>query len=652
MLLVADFLLSPPLDRAAAVSPLVVDRDGLWIRAFTNGQGRWRLHADLDAIDPTFVRRLIIVEDKRFWSHWGVDPAAILRASASAASAGRFTSGASTITMQVARLLEPRPRTIPSKFIEMLRAIQIEERLSKKEILELYLTLAPYGGNIEGVRAASLLYFGKEPARLTDGEQALLIALPQAPEARRPDLHPDTARVARNEILQKFADAGLISSDRLAEAQDAPLQKARSAMPNVAYQAAYELVSAKGSPSVVHSTLDLRLQRGAESLVADYAAKLTDGATAALMIIDNRTHGVRAAVASASRDDQGGWMDLTRAVRSPGSTLKPFIYGMAFEDGLVGPDTVIEDMPQSFNGYAPEDFDRTYRGEVRVADALQHSLNIPAVRLLNALGAGKLAALLAAAGVKVEGPKRADGDHFGLTLALGGAGVTMRDLAMLYSGLADGGAVKQLAWTTDQEAKEAKEEPRLQLFSAESARRISDILAGAPALEGRMPADLSKAAPRVAYKTGTSYGFRDAWSVGSAGRYTVVVWVGRADGAPRPDQTGRKAAAPLLMDIFDMLARLDPDGVSDGRSPAETSGPAIARLAPPRRLTAPEIVFPRSGVELYASSGNGFALAARRGAGDYRWYANGDPVAFDVGGRAIWRPAAPGFYDIVVVDKD
>lgn len=651
MLIAADYAFPPPLQRADNLSQLVLDHDGKWIRAFTTAQGRWRFHAELDAIDPTFVNRVVVIEDKRFWSHWGVDPAAILRASASAISTGHFTSGASTITMQVARLLEPRLRTIPSKIIEMFRALQIERRLTKSEILELYLTLAPYGGNLEGVRAASLTYFGKEPARLTDAEQALLIALPQAPEARRPDLHPAAARAARNLILNKFVEEGLMPRARLAEAESAPLPKTRSQLPNVAYQAARELALAERSKATIRSSLDLRLQRRAEALAASYAANFRDGATAALIIVDNDTHGVRAAVGSAGFDVPGGWLDLTRAVRSPGSTLKPFIYGMAFEDGLVGPETVIEDMPQSFDGYAPEDFDRKFRGEVRVKEALQHSLNLPAVRLLDALGVEKLAALLRAAGVRLEGPKKADAG-FGLTLALGGAGVSMRDLAMLYAGLADGGAVKPLAWTTDQEENLRKQDPNLRLFSPASANRISDILAGAPALEGRMPAELSKAAPRVAYKTGTSYGFRDAWSAGHAGKYTVVVWVGRADGAPRPGQTGRKAAAPLLMDVFDMLARMDPEGLTQQQLPAEPDGPAIARLAPPRRQTAPEIVFPRNGVELFNAPGRAIALSARKGTGEYHWYVNGDAIEPDAAGRAVWRPSGPGFYDLTAVDKD
>lgn len=646
LLILADALLPPPLEKAQSVSPLVLDREGRWLHAFATPEGRWRFPADLDGIDPTFVERLVAVEDKRFRRHAGVDPLALARAIKDAATTGRVSSGASTITMQTARLLEPRPRTVPSKLIEMARAAQIERRLSKREILELYLTLAPYGGNIEGVRAASLSWFGKEPSRLTDAEQALLIALPQAPEARRPDRRHAAAKAARAEMLAKLSAGGLLAADRAAEAEEARLPLARRTFPRAAWHAAREL--SRNGPETV-SSLDLLLQREAEAIIAGAAAAASDGATAAAVIIDVKTREVRAAVGSSGLDAAGGWIDLTRALRSPGSTLKPFIYALAFDDGLIGPSTLIEDMPQSFDGYAPENFDRVFRGDVRVSDALQHSLNVPAVRLLERLGAARLAALLNASGVAVKTPGRADPAP-GLTLALGGAGVTLRDLGALYAGLADGGRVAPLRWTLDPLSDDS---PRaFQLVSADSAALASAILADAPSLEGRAPAQLTQAAPMIALKTGTSYGYRDAWAAGHAGGYAIVVWVGRADGAARPGVTGRSAAAPLLAALFDAVWRHDPGAASGAQPREDDAGPAIAALAPPKRQRPPEIVFPRDGVELFAQ-GDGVALAARGGAGGYRWYVAGEEAPADsIGGRAIWRPEAPGFYDIVVVDAE
>lgn len=646
----ADIAFPPPLDRASQLSPLALDRNGAWLHGFTTAEGRWRFHTDLDEVDPVFVERLIAIEDKRFRSHWGVDPLAVIRAGTSALRSGEIVSGASTITMQTARLLEPRPRTLWSKAIEMIRAVQIERRLTKDEILALYLTLAPYGGNIEGVRAASLLYFGKEAVRLTDAQQALLIALPQAPEARRPDRRMKAAKAARGEILAKLARIGELDPERAAEAADASLPQARKPLPRFAYHAAHR---SAGNEAPVHLSIDRTLQERAEAILQRYVVshneKAGDSATASLLIVENKTRAVLASVGSSGLDADGGWIDLTGASRSPGSTLKPFIYALAFEDGLAGPSTVIDDMPRSFGGYSPENFNRTFRGEVRLREALQHSLNVPAVHALNRVGAPRFAAALKSAGLALETPGRAEAAP-GLALALGGAGITARDLAALYAALGDDGKVKPLVW----KASDGDQvETGYRLMSEDTANRITDILAGAPALEGRAPAHLSRAGLSVAQKTGTSYGYRDAWAAGHGGGYTVVVWIGRADGASRPGWTGRKAAAPLLYDTFDMLAR---EGDAKNESPTDEREQSaeimLARLDASPRQAAPEIIFPRNGVEVFLSPTRGFALAARGGSDGYRWYVNGEALQREQGsGRAVWRPEETGFYDVTVVDE-
>lgn len=642
-----DLLFPPPLKRAQNLSPLVTDRHGEWLHAFATREGRWRFEADLEQIDPVYIERLIAVEDQRFYRHWGVDPLAVVRAGVTSAKSGRIVSGASTITMQTARLLEPRERTLPSKLAEMVRALQLERRLSKREILELYLTLAPYGGNVEGVRAASRIYFDKEPIRLTDAEQALLIALPQAPEARRPDLRPAAARAARKAILMKLSDAGVLSASLAEDANEARLPDRRHPLPRMAYHSALRLAQSQ-KPGVTASTLDAALQRQAEVMLEQYVANFDDGATASLLIVENKTRAVRASVGSSGLDVKGGWMDLTRATRSPGSTLKPFIYGLAFENGYASAETVIDDMPRAFGDYTPENFDHTFRGEVHVREALQHSLNVPAVRALERIGASRFASLLRAAGVDLKTPNRAERAP-GLALALGGAGVTAQEIATLYAGLGSGGEVTPLVWIA---AEESKPHKSYRLFSARTAARVSSILAGAPALEGRAPADLSRKATRVAFKTGTSYGYRDAWSAGHGGGYTVVVWVGRADGAPRPGATGRAAAAPLLFDVFDMLDR---QGFSKDSAPdqiEEAPVIAMARFERPQDSVPPQIVFPTNGVEIFLGAGDrGFSLAARGGAGDYRWYVNGEPLSQEAtSGRHVWRPGEAGFYDVTVID--
>ncbi len=356
-IVVADVVFPPPLSRAGDVSAIVTDRSGYWLHAFATRDGRWRFSADLDDIDPAFIADLIAVEDQRFWSHWGVDPIAVVRAGGSALKSGRIVSGASTITMQTARLLEPRDRNFGSKLIEMVRAAQLERRLTKREILELYLTLAPYGGNLEGVRAASLIYFGREPERLAPAERAMLIALPQAPEARRPDRRAKAAAEARSLVLDRLADAGALDAAIAGEAKDAPVIGSRKIFPRFAYHASSSLAAAReGRRSTIKSTLDIVKQRAAERLVAEHMTSIKDGATAAAIVIDSKTGEVLASVGSSGLDVDGGWIDLTDRIRSPGSLLKPFIYALAFEDGIAGANTVIEDMPRGFGGYRPENF--------------------------------------------------------------------------------------------------------------------------------------------------------------------------------------------------------------------------------------------------------------------------------------------------------
>jgi penicillin-binding protein 1C len=647
LIVAADLLFPPPIERAYATSAIVTDRSGYWLHAFATDEGRWRFSASLGDIDPAFIEDLIAVEDKRFRAHWGVDLLAVARAGRSALSAGRVVSGASTITMQTARLLEPRKRTIGAKIIEMIRAVQIERRLSKDEILELYLTLAPYGGNLEGVRAASLIYFGREPERLSPAERALLIALPQAPEARRPDRRAVAARAARAVILDRLVESGRLDATSAAEAKEASLVGARKIFPRFAYHAARELAAGdRKGKSEVASTIDIAKQRSAETLIVEHASRLADGATAAAIVIDNKTHEVVASVGSSGLKADGGWIDLTNAVRSPGSLLKPFIYALAFEDGVLGADSVIDDMPRGFGGYRPENFDHVFRGEVRVKEALQHSLNVPAVAALEKVGVDRFNAILQSAGAKITRRKRADAGP-SLALALGGAGITMRDVGTLYAGLANGGAVKPIVWRSG----DAAHGEGVQVFAADTAERINAILRGSPALAGRAPAALSASAPVIAYKTGTSYGYRDAWAAGHAGGLTIVVWVGRADGAPRPGATGRQEAAPLMFALFDALvqgARARP------LEPEAERALALNRLAAPPDIAPPTILYPVPGTEIFPGSfgGDGVVLAASGGSGAYRWYVDGAEVRPEAeGGRAVWRPVGVGFYDIAVVDE-
>ncbi|MBV9996081.1 MAG: penicillin-binding protein 1C, partial [Caulobacteraceae bacterium] len=532
-----------------------------------------------------------------------------------------------------------------AKLVEMARALQLQARLSKPEVLALYLTLAPYGGNLEGVRAASLAYFGHEPASLTNGEQALLIALPQSPEARRPDRHAGRAKSARSWVLGRMARAALIDAESAAEADHEPLP-VRRPFPSLAWHAAGALArAAPARTASVETNIDADLQRRLERL-ASAAARQGPGTQAAIVVAEIRSRAVRASVGSAGLDAAGGWLDMTRALRSPGSALKPFIYGLAMDDGLLAADTALDDSPRRFVDYQPENFDRLFHGRVTMREALVHSLNVPAVETLDRLGAQAFEARLTGAGARLVRPN-ARFKEAGLALALGGVGISLRDLAMLYAALGDDGLAKPLAWTQAEAARNLTA-PGRRLMAPTSARAILDILREGPPPAGRAPPALTRKAP-IAFKTGTSYGFRDAVAVGVAGGYVIAVWTGRADGGARPDLTARDAALPLLFDVADQIG-----------AAASAPRPIAPRAAPGglRRLdqgSGPRLIFPPNGATIQADgfgpASRGFALAA--GGSGLSWYVDGAPVPQDpVSGQAIWRPAAPGFYRISVIDAD
>jgi penicillin-binding protein 1C len=636
----------PDMARARRSSPVVLDHRGAWLRALPVEDGRWRVRADLQRTDATFQKRLIAVEDARFRRHLGVDPLALVRAVGSAVVHGRATSGASTLTMQTARLLEPRPRNLASKLIEMVRAAQLEARLTKDQTLALYLTLAPYGGNLEGVRAASLAYFGHEPTSLTDGEQALLIALPQSPEARRPDRRPEAARAARRAVLDKMVRARVLTEAAASEAEAEPLPR-RSSFPALAWHAAGELALAAPAdqPSVV-STIDADLQARLEPMAAAVAASQGPDVTAAILVVQIKGRAVRALVGSAGRERPGGWIDLTRAIRSPGSALKPFIYAFAFDDGALAPDTQIDDAATRFADYQPENFDHVFHDKVTAREALAYSLNVPAVATLEKIGPDAFAARLESGGVRLVRPKTAIKSS-GLALALGGAGITPRDIAVLYAALGDGGVAKPLAFT-EVEARARERVGGTRIVRPEAAAQVLDILREAPGPRGRAPSALTKGGPAMAFKTGTSYGFRDAVAAGVVGGYAIIVWTGRADGGARGGLTGRDAALPLLFDVADVInaPALAPRPIAPKAAPG-----ALQRLQ--QASEGPRLIFPPDGATVQVDSvgahARGLVMAA--GGENLTWYVAGERLAVDpVSGKVVWRPAAPGFYRLQVVD--
>ncbi|MBN9000090.1 MAG: transglycosylase domain-containing protein, partial [Rhizobiales bacterium] len=381
----------PAVPRPAAVptSTIVVDRDGQLLRPYAIADGRWRMPIGVAEVDPTFVAMLKGYEDRRFDSHDGVDWRALVRAAGQMAETGHIVSGGSTLTMQVARLIDGVPtQGFAGKLRQIVFARAIEQQLGKDDILSLYLHLAPYGGNLEGVRAASLAYFGKEPRRLTIAESALLVALPQAPEARRPDRDPKAALAARDRVLDRLVAAGVLDAETAAAARTERIPQARRVFPMLA--AHLGDVARKNRPAdpVLKLTIDGRLQGKLEALAAARATAIGPQASVAIVVADHLTGDILASVGSPDFMDRGraGFVDMTRAVRSPGSTLKPLIYGLAFEQGIAHPSSLIEDRPTAFGGYAPVNFDGFYRGTVTIHDALTESLNVPAVQVLDAVG--------------------------------------------------------------------------------------------------------------------------------------------------------------------------------------------------------------------------------------------------------------------------
>jgi penicillin-binding protein 1C len=644
---------SPPLGKGLALSAAVADRNGELLRPYATPEGRWRLPATRNDIDPRFLRLLLAYEDKRFNSHNGVDLVALARALAQLITHGRIVSGGSTLTMQVARLLEPRAeRSLPAKLRQIVRALEMEQSLSKDEILSLYLTLAPYGGNLEGVRAASLSYFGKEPRRLTLGEVAMLVALPQSPEQRRPDHSSQAARRARDRVLDRLAAAGVVQTDEIAGAKREGVPDARRPMPMLAPHAADAVLAAEPQRDVHRLTIDATLQRTLQTLARERAQALGPDLSIAILVVDHATGEVSARVASSDYLDarRAGHVDMTSALRSPGSTLKPFIYGLAFEDGLVHPETMIEDRPLRFGGYAPENFDQTFQGSVTVRRALQLSLNVPAVAVLDKLGAGRLTARLEQAGAALALPQ---GEAPGLAMGLGGVGVRLSDLVALYAGLARLGTTVPL-----REQADVGEESGQRLLDPVAAWHVGNILLGTPPPENAVGG-------RIAFKTGTSYGYRDAWAVGFDGKHTIGVWVGRPDGAPVPGLTGRLSAAPVLFDAFSRAGKLPaplpaaPKGTllaPTAKLPPPLQRFAAAALTADNREAQPRIMFPPDGARLELATDESGRLEpipvkVAGGTGALTMLVNGLPLSTPPGRRTLFfQPEGPGFVRLTVID--
>ena len=536
----------PEMGQGAAT--VVLARDGTPLRAFADAEGVWRYPVALNDVSPLYLEALLGYEDRWFRWHRGLNPLALARAILQAAWHREIVSGGSTLTMQVARLIEPIPHTGLGKLWQVARALQLEWHLDKDQILTLYLNYAPFGGTVQGVQAASFAYLGKPARDLSHAEAAMLAVLPQAPSRLRPDRWPERARTARDKVLTRMTSQAIWPESIVTEARRENVATRQLQPPLHAALAAERVRREYPNAHRIQTTLDADLQTRVEARVADWVERLPPRTSAAVIIADTASMEVRAYVGAArfGDEDSFGHIDMAHAWRSPGSTLKPFLYGMALDAGLINSESLMIDAPQDFGGYRPGNFDQKFRGPVTAREALQQSLNVPAVALLDALGPSLFAAHLAHAGAPLRLPQ---GGQPNLAMILGGTEARLDDLMGAYASLHRNGLAAR---------------PRLIEEASLDERRL--MSAGASWIVRQMLSDTQRAgmlderidASRrdgLAWKTGTSYGFRDAWAIGAAPGATIGVWIGRPDGTPLPGQYGAITALPLLFALHDMLPR-------------------------------------------------------------------------------------------------
>ncbi|OQP62153.1 penicillin-binding protein 1C [Niastella vici] len=538
-----------PLPDKIEYSTIITDSKGEVIHAFLTNDQKWRMKTELEEISPLLRKTIIEKEDRYFYSHPGINALAITRAFAKNIFRLKRTSGASTITMQVARALEPKSRTYFNKFIEMFRALQLEYRYNKNEILQLYLNLVPYGGNIEGVKSASILYFKKNPDHLSLAEITALSIIPNRPSSLVMGKHNDRIVAERNRWLQKFAKDKVFTQKEIADALSEPLTATRGTVPQLIPHLAWKLKQQGGD--IIKTNIELNTQLKTEKLVADYSRILTlkNIRNAAVVIIDNKTHNVITYVGSANFTDtiDGGQVNGAKAIRQPGSTLKPLLYGLCIDAGLMTPKAVITDVAVNFGGYAPENYDKQFNGYVTMEYALEHSLNIPAVKGLQMLGKDPFIQKLGECDFQQI---KKDQRKLGLSLILGGCGATLEELTGLYSVFANNGQYLPPRYTQDsfQQAGQG-----IKILSPAATFMINDILSKVNRPDFPLNWGSTEHMPRIAWKTGTSYGRRDAWSIGYNRKYTVGIWTGNFSALGIPELSGANIATPLLFKIFNTI---------------------------------------------------------------------------------------------------
>ena len=539
-----------PLKTDVEYSTIITSNDSTLFHAFLTSDDKWRMYTELHEITPQLKKAIIFKEDKYFRYHFGVNPVSVARALVNNILKGKRTSGASTITMQVTRLLVPKERTYWNKIKEMMKALQLEWHLSKDEILQLYLNLVPYGSNIEGVKSASVIYFGKAPNHLSIAEITALSIIPNRPVSLKPGINNDYILKERNKWLNRYLRPAVFSKEDINDALNEPLEAYRQEVPKMAPHISYRLKSEYPRKRIIRTDINLEMQQKLQKIATDYSKHLyfQNIRNVTVLVVENSSRKVLSYIGSADyfNDEDGGQVDGIRAVRSPGSTLKPLLYGLVFDKGYITPKSVISDVPVSFGGYEPENYDGKFYGNVTAEHALSNSLNVPAVKILDKTGTtGFLDKLIAAGFLQID----KDRNDLGLSSILGGCGTTLEELTGLYCAFANGGIYKKLVYLNEEDIQGAEEE----ILSESSSYMITEILTQLTRPD--LPVDWQNTThmPKIAWKTGTSYGRRDAWSIGYNKKYTIGVWVGNFSGEGVPELNGADKAAPLLFRIFNAI---------------------------------------------------------------------------------------------------
>lgn len=620
------------LDRRPS-SPVVTDRSGRMLLTLVASDEQWRLPVSLDRISPWLIDATIAVEDERFYRHAGVDPIAVVRAIGQNLSAGRTVSGASTLTMQICRMMDDRPRGWGAKIVEAFRALQLERIRGKRQILDVYLNLAPYGRNIRGVEAASQAYFGKRAADLSLGEAALLAGLPQSPSRYRPDRWPAPARARRDHVLRRMRELGMITERQASLAGAESLILVEEKSPTAAPHAAW--LALQRRPAGGRTTIDPSVQAEAQRLAVEHLRALPAGSQLAVAVLDITQSQIVAIVGSADPGNPvDGQVNGALARRSPGSTLKPFIYAAAFEAGLLNDQSTVYDVPIERAGWSPANFDQQFAGELPAADALRRSLNVPAILVAEATGLARCLGLIEAAGIGLPRNVQTRG---GLAVVVGATETTLVDLVNGYATLGRGGVRRSARLFMDEGSDSAR------VLDADICAVLDEILSSRRRRPHGMQDRDERDVPWFMWKTGTSSGRRDAWAVGHNRRYAIGVWIGRFSGAGSDRFIGAEAAEPLLASLFD----LPPLRCREDPPPAKRL-PVPHPLSPPAELAAPlRIVSPTTGATYVALAGQAIIHARATRPASLTWFLNGAWLD----GRSVQRIAVgPGQHELRCVE--